>query len=403
MQKNGGTQLSKTFCPLPWTHLATHPHGSVTLCCESDHSNRASESRDFPKQYKTLHSEQFDFDSIFNSEYFNQVRQQMLNNEIPDACFKCFYYESIGKESKRQRESKRLDFGIENASEITNLDGSLKSLEFEFIELRLGNYCNLGCRTCNPSSSTTLKKDWKKVFGEKDLIDQKLFDWPDNEDFWESLSQHVGNLQYIYINGGEPLLIDKHKFFLEKLVRNNHARNIHLVYSTNGTVVNNKFIDVWKHFKSVDLMISVDDIEERNTYIRYPSDWKKILKFLDWIEELSQSLPITFKILQTVSAMNVYYLGEVADYFDNKNIPVSRNYVHQPKYYRPDVLPQPIKNKILEIHKDYDFYTELKQILGSENNDFDNFIKVTKEFDAVRKQSFHDTFPQLAKLIYEHQ
>ena len=25
-----------TFCPLPWLHLGTHPHGGVTPCCISD-------------------------------------------------------------------------------------------------------------------------------------------------------------------------------------------------------------------------------------------------------------------------------------------------------------------------------------------------------------------------------
>ena len=24
------------FCPLPWIHLGTHPHGGVTPCCISD-------------------------------------------------------------------------------------------------------------------------------------------------------------------------------------------------------------------------------------------------------------------------------------------------------------------------------------------------------------------------------
>ena len=37
---------SKSFCPLPWKHLATHPHGSITLCCESEQIGRQSESFD---------------------------------------------------------------------------------------------------------------------------------------------------------------------------------------------------------------------------------------------------------------------------------------------------------------------------------------------------------------------
>jgi len=50
--------MSKTFCPLPWNHLATHPNGSVTLCCESDMENRNSESYNLEgdkRKFQTLH------------------------------------------------------------------------------------------------------------------------------------------------------------------------------------------------------------------------------------------------------------------------------------------------------------------------------------------------------------
>ena len=392
--------MSKTFCPLPWSHLATHPHGSVTLCCESSHVNRESESHDFPKNFKTLHSENYNLESILNSDYFNQVRRDMLNDKVPEACSKCFYYEEIGKGSKRQREKNKLNFDLANAKEITNKDGSLKTLDFEFIELRLGNYCNLGCRTCNPSSSTRLKKDWKEIFGEKDLLDQQKFEWPDDENFWVSLAKHTQSLKHVYINGGEPLLIDKHRFFLQELIKNGVAKDINLVYSTNGTIINSAFIDVWKEFRSVDIMISVDDIEERNNYIRFPSDWKKIVSFIDWLELLKkQGLPLTFRILQTISAMNVYYIGKVYDYFSARGIAVSRNYVHEPVYYRPDVLPNNIKKLIINKHKSYAFADEIKSILKTENNQFHNFIKITQEFDKIRNQSFKEIFPELSELI----
>jgi len=33
---------SKSFCVLPWIHLATHPIGTVTPCCITDMTNSVS-------------------------------------------------------------------------------------------------------------------------------------------------------------------------------------------------------------------------------------------------------------------------------------------------------------------------------------------------------------------------
>jgi hypothetical protein len=35
--------LSKTFCPLPWIHLATRPNGDVRVCCTANASGAGSE------------------------------------------------------------------------------------------------------------------------------------------------------------------------------------------------------------------------------------------------------------------------------------------------------------------------------------------------------------------------
>ena len=36
-----------TFCPLPWLHLGTHPHGGVTPCCISDMTAGKNRARNF--------------------------------------------------------------------------------------------------------------------------------------------------------------------------------------------------------------------------------------------------------------------------------------------------------------------------------------------------------------------
>jgi organic radical activating enzyme len=396
--------MSKTFCPLPWTHLATHPHGIVSLCCESSSVNAESHSHDLvngKKIFRTLNSEKYNFDRIHNSELFNDVRKKILEGEIPSPCKKCYELESVGIESKRLRESKRLNFNYNNALEITNKDGSLKDLDYEFVELRLGNHCNLACRTCNPYSSTKMKSDWIKLHGRFDT-DQKYFDWPLDDDFWKNLDKKTNNLRFIYINGGEPLLVDKHKQFLEMLVNRGVASKIKIHYSTNGTVKNQLYEDVWKEFLSVDFSISIDDLKERNSYIRYPSDWNKIQEFLLWLQDLKEKHNnINFSILQTVSTMNVFYLEEFYNYFNDRQILISHNFVSDPAYFSITNLPSGLKKLVLNKIRNYPFYDSVKNFMSLNSNEtkFFEFLEITKKFDTIRNQSFEKAFYDYAKII----
>ena len=77
--------MSKTFCPLPWNHLATHPHGICTLCCESNQDDGISQAfndtkNDAFRKALTLQTVE-DFSEITNSDSFSKVRLQMLNGE----------------------------------------------------------------------------------------------------------------------------------------------------------------------------------------------------------------------------------------------------------------------------------------------------------------------------------
>lgn len=396
--------MSKTFCPLPWKHLATHPHGIVSLCCEASNVNAASHSHDLingKKIFRTLNSEKFNFDRIHNSELFKSVRKKMIDGEIPEPCQRCYDLESAGIESKRVRETNRLKFSYDDALKITNIDGSLKIVDYEFIELRLGNHCNLSCRTCNPYSSTKMKSDWIKIHGTFD-IPQQQFDWPLSDEFWDSLNEKTENLRYIYINGGEPMLIDKHKKFLEMLISRGAASKIKIHYSTNGTVKNEIYEDLWKEFLSVDFSISIDDLENRNSYIRHPSDWSKIIDFLQWLENLkNKKNNISYSILQTVSSMNVFYLKEFFDYFNEKNIIVSHNFVSEPDYFSIVNLPDGLKKIILNKIENYPFFDAVKNFMSLNSNEekFNKFLEITKKFDSIRNQSFEDNFYDYAKII----
>lgn len=388
----GGIQLSNTFCPLPWTHLATHPHGSVTLCCESDMTNRNSESQNLPREFVTLHNTEYDFVKIMNSDLFKQVRKDMLEGKQPAPCSKCYKLEELGNESKRVRDAKWLNFSITDAQRITQSDGALTEVNFEFIELRLGNHCNLACRSCNPQSSTKWISDWEKLHERKFDIAQTMFDWPLDERFWASLAEHCNNTRKVYINGGEPLLVDKHMRFLEFLITKDLAKNITLVYSTNATIINDKYVDLWKQFKQVEFMVSIDCLEERNTYLRHPAKWNKTIEAFDWLHGLGHKS----YVLQTISIMNIYYIKEFWEYFRTKGVYVSHNMVHHPNYYSAANAPQHAKQAVLDKIAGMPFYDSINNFLSQQANDqaFDQFLIENQRLDSIRNQSYAETFKE---------
>ena len=127
------------ICSLPFTHLATHPHGGVTLCCISDHTNAASSAR---TNGKILNLNEDSITDVMNSDYFKQVRVQMKNGIEPDACKRCYDEERKGIKSKRIEENDRYLDSSKSVIEGMREDGTI-DVDFKFLELRLGNICTL--------------------------------------------------------------------------------------------------------------------------------------------------------------------------------------------------------------------------------------------------------------------
>lgn len=391
--------MSKTFCPLPWNHLATHPHGSVTLCCEARHDSRMSEAFDNSEkpEYRTLNNTQYDFKPIQNSESFKKVRLEMLAGQEPVQCSRCFDKERVGITSKRQFELERLEYSYDDAIKDTSADGSV-DVNYEMVELRLGNHCNLACRSCNIYSSSRWFPAFEAIHGFSPTnIDKNMFNWCLDSDFWDKLFAHRKSLRLLYINGGEPLLIDKHKHFLESLVQSGDSDHIEIIYSTNTTIINTEYNDVWKKFKRVQFMLSIDDLYDRNKYIRWPSKWNTVMETFDWIRNLCETHSnLSYSVLQTVSIFNIFYLSEFEDYFSKYTNNISINFVTDPAYYDPRILPRTLKDIIISRVQGKRVEQTVTNFLtmNKDQNLLSEFSDITKKLDNLRNEDFQQTFPE---------
>ena len=406
--------MSKTFCPLPWMHLGTHPHGGVTPCCISDMTAGKNRARNFTEQGdKFFNLNDHSIDTHMNSDYFKQIRLEMLNDQEPLACRRCYAEERKGITSKRQHEATIFEsYTSDYARRLTAKDGSI-DMDLRFVELRLGNVCNIRCRTCNPASSSRWVADYKKIVESLDFVNDGYswldhkhdFQWPEDENFYEDLYNCAPNMEVLYINGGEPTLIKAHWKYLRKLVDSGRSKNIILWYNINMTNLPEEAIPLWKEFKEARVCPSIDDFDHRNKYIRFPTEWSDVTKNLDAIKDIPE---LTVRITQTVSAYSYAYLDTFLKWAP---VPVDMNFVYDPDYLSPAVLPPVVR---YEIHEKYrktmgnDYH--LGTLLSMYNNDiwdetkWEHFCRYNDELDKIRKheQGWRQVFPELIELCEKH-
>lgn len=385
---NNENQLKgKSFCVLPFIHLATHPIGTVTPCCITDMENDVSTAK---KDGLNMFLNKDDLMDIANSDNFKTIRKKMINGEFPSECKTCYFYEKESVYSKRMESNSKFEHLIDEIHQNINEDGSLKKLNYKYIELRLGTVCNLKCVTCNPFSSNRWNEDvgiFKDTEFESNYFKCDIrTEWYRDTKFYDNLLNHCEGLEEIWINGGEPTLIKEHAYFLQKLIDNGKSKNINLHYSINVTSVPDKFIEIWEQFKHVRLHLSIDDLFERNDYIRYGANWGITLKNFEKVLKYKDVFQI--EVCQTVSVLNVYNIDEFKRFFNEYGVIIAHNYVHHPSFLHVSYIPDEMKNHILSNIKNLreDEVIRLKSELNRDidENETNKFFEFIKLLDAKR-------------------
>jgi hypothetical protein len=311
-------------------------------------------------------------EEVWNSAAMRQTRLQMLNNEVPVSCQKCFNEETNGIQSKRQWETmvwnERLD--INRIVANTQPDGSLP-VNVPYFDLRLGNTCQLKCVMCSPHDSSSWIKDWKLQYPKYKTVELKQdqdwdrkfdYTWYQKGSFLDTMKSQAEYIKELYFAGGEPLLIPEHYKILEFMVETGASKNCVLRYNSNGVDIPFRLFRLWKEFKQVKFNFSIDAVGLQNNYIRYPSEWNSIVQNLHILDTTPDN--VTVNIACAVQLLNVLYLPELARWKMNKqfkkiNLPpygagvIGTHLVYLPSYLNIRVLP-----------------TELKQLASTRINEF---------------------------------
>jgi MoaA/NifB/PqqE/SkfB family radical SAM enzyme len=355
------------------------------------------------------------FTGIQNSVYMQNLRQQFLDHRQPQTCRKCWREESAGRVSKRMHTLDRLKHMLSDTQDWTP-----DAKPLMFLDLKLGNICNLKCRICGSwSSSTFATEELANLGPDEDRKTNHHYTmlragaWPrENPVFWTEIEKIVDQIQYIEFTGGEPFMIQEHFDLLQRLIDRGLAGSIEIHYNTNGTQWPEQAENIWQHFKTVEIAFSIDDMGDRFEYQRTNAVWSEVLDNIQKFKLMrSQHKNIRLQVCTTVNVFNVYYLEQVAQWIDQQGFDfVYWNMMHEAYYFSISTLPESakleIEKKLLQAQVNAVTVNEFSRIrdfmINGVGLDGQMLRMQIANLDRRRQQNLAEVEPELAKLIDYH-
>lgn len=338
-----------------------------------------------------------------HSDYMQNLRSEFLKGEKPKGCNMCWQEESVlGRMSKR-----RFTFVKMKHADVDYSEDGVKPI---FLDLKLGNICNLKCRICGSwSSSKWVQEEIDLAGGNNDLAKQQLKDgqWPRRiPSWWDALEDALPHIEYLEFTGGEPFLILEHFELLEKLIERGYASKIDLHYNTNGTIWPHQS-ELWKHFKRVEIAFSIDDTGKRFEYQRHGSDWDETQAVVATARDFSYANKnIALQVCTTFNIQNAYYWAETEDWILKQGIrDVHYNILQEPAMFNLRNLPPYMKHVYAQRMRCASDFSKNKigEIIRFMELPGENMLPQLRErlakSDAYRKQSFENSHYNIWKLM----
>jgi hypothetical protein len=244
---------------------------------------------------------------------------------------------------------------------------------------------------CSPHDSSRWVEDYNKILPvttSQTVIKQihwakEEFNnyWYEKPEFWDDVFEQIPHITQLYFAGGEPLMIKEHRRFLDEIIKRGYAKNISLRYNSNGIFVNEDIINVWSQFKQVRYAFSLDDIGDRNHYIRFPAKWDEIERSLRMMDNTPDNIHCA--IACAVQVLNIKHIIPFAkwkleqgykkinkfalDEYQTGGGIINLHLLYIPTFLSARILPKEDKEEIRQQ------FVEFKQWLWDNYTQDDNF------------------------------
>lgn len=370
---------NKSFCVLPWTGFELEPSGNVKNCIISTSAIGNIQEQDIA--------------TILSGEKNLQIKKEMLADKKPKNCAGCYLQEQDRKNlssiSSRLYYTKELGPFVDS-----KIYDQVENFSLHHVDLRWTNHCNQACVYCSPAYSSKWAQELKRKVKSSEESRKKVKDF---------VFGNIKKLKNVYLAGGEPLLMNENREFLQLLLKENPLVNIRV--NTNLSTTETGVFDMLCQFKNIHWTVSVETIEEQYEYVRYHGVWNDFLENLKVIKKLNHK--ITFNMLYFI--LNYKSIFSTVNFF--KGVGFHENSfvigpLYTPEYLNILNLPKKIlnevKNKLSQEINTSNHYLRnsyeniLKYISSTEwKKDISYFQKEIKILDSRRNQSAESVFPEL--------
>ena len=311
--------MSKVFCDKPFNHNYIHPNGKMRLCCTT--------VQDLPtdNNYNLFDANKHSINDYWNSNRMKEIRRKMIAGEKIRDCERCYKQEEQGAESLRSTR------GMNKYIVGTLPDGTYQK-SANSMQIQLGNICNLKCKMCSQMYSHMHGMETKEI-GEQDpkwlhwVKEQGANvnnwtnelgikqEWYKNKEFKLKMFEHISkNITQLNVIGGEPTLIPEFYELFEYCDQQGTLGSKNVTIVTNLTNTNPRLTKWLPKLKEWTIWASVDGVGERTEYIRYPSNWNKILESLEFYRKLlGDNGKITLS--PAIQLLNIDQLDDIAKWW----------------------------------------------------------------------------------------
>jgi MoaA/NifB/PqqE/SkfB family radical SAM enzyme len=346
-------------------HLEVMPDGDCKPCCVArDAVHEAG---------RPLTVAERSIQEIRGTHYMRSLRRALASGEKADVCSYCWSQEKRGEYSLRQRWNQNLAGAVKGLGERTGRGVDVSEpLPLQYLQMSMGNKCNLACRMCGPAYSSRIADDpvhrswappverrvplWRAglaaLTGRPVARPREAFvpdvPWFEQQEFFRAeLVQGGADLRFLYVTGGEPFLNPSFERLVAEYTERGWARNITLSINTN--LFHNEariraIVGSLLAFGSCTIGASVDGYGPVYEYIRHPGRWDVVERNIRVVRSIAAdhgNLALILAIV--VQPYNCLSLVDLLRFADDVGIGCYPHMIDGPYYLRIRVVPRDLR------------------------------------------------------------
>ena len=437
----------KNFCVVPVVQLNTRGKGDARVCCSIKDLDRGipkdltlDEIREdtYTKDTPVFDLKNDAIADLWNSKFMKDFRMKMLRGEHIPACEFCHRMEASGLTSKRVGKNRRFkEKTLPLLQDYYDRNGYVNIMP-QWWEIRLSTKCNLSCIMCTPGLSSKMYKEYSKWEEQGKLIPimQGGLDYAKSSGaeylstskyFKEQILENLEHCLFMEFRGGEVFADKPSVRFIDSIGNSEHAKNIELDISTNATLITPEVVDVLNKFKGGTIRFSIDSFGEEDEYIRYHTDWNKVLESMTTARKLHKGF--RFLTQTTVQMLNCLSMDKLIEFFDeyinqdnSQRFYLGFTSVRGKDFLRHEMVDindrkkqidklEILRNKlnIFNSHEKKEHYNTalnmLISVLSMPNFDNKNLDHMAREYfitlSDLRGKDYFKFFPQLRRVDYK--